>query len=169
LMAHGVIFTDYNQQGGPRGAGKAESVNMGMLMEQRKWGAGTILFRQMFSAESLTCRTPDSLSFFRRARRTMANNSSIISTGTICLRNWPCFTRCRSRKKSPGNFTADHRLSLPWARPHISTACRFPNCRWLLSATTCRTRRIPAWSGHDRICDRPRQAGSLVVQRPRAE
>ena len=27
LMAHGVIFIDYNQQGGPRGAGKAESVN----------------------------------------------------------------------------------------------------------------------------------------------
>jgi len=27
LMAHGVIFVDYNQQGGPRGAGKAESVN----------------------------------------------------------------------------------------------------------------------------------------------
>ena len=32
LMAHGVIFTDYNQQGGPRGEGKAESVNWGMLM-----------------------------------------------------------------------------------------------------------------------------------------
>lgn len=29
LMAHGVIFIDYNQQGGPRGAGKAESVNRG--------------------------------------------------------------------------------------------------------------------------------------------
>ena len=27
LMAHGMIFVDYNQQGGPRGAGKAESVN----------------------------------------------------------------------------------------------------------------------------------------------
>ena len=34
LMAHGVIFVDYNQQGGPRGAGKAESVNWLMLMEQ---------------------------------------------------------------------------------------------------------------------------------------
>ena len=34
LMAHGVIFTDYNQQGGPRGEGKAESVNWGMGMEQ---------------------------------------------------------------------------------------------------------------------------------------
>ena len=40
LMAHGVIFTDYNQRGSPRGAGKAESVNWGMLMEQHKWGAG---------------------------------------------------------------------------------------------------------------------------------
>lgn len=57
-MAHGVIFADYNQQGGPRGAGKAESVNWGMLMEQHKWGAGTILFRQMFSGESLTSPHP---------------------------------------------------------------------------------------------------------------
>ena len=58
LMAHGDIFVDYNQQGGPRGAGKAESVNWGMLMEEHKLGAGTILFRQMFSAESLTSPHP---------------------------------------------------------------------------------------------------------------
>jgi hypothetical protein len=58
LMAHGVIFADYNQQGGPRGAGKAESLNWGMLMEQHKLGTGTILFRQMFSAESLTSPHP---------------------------------------------------------------------------------------------------------------
>lgn len=58
LMAHGVIFTDYNQQGGPRGEGKAESVNWGMLMEQHKLGGGTILLRQMFSAESLTSPHP---------------------------------------------------------------------------------------------------------------
>ncbi|HLV85458.1 MAG TPA: hypothetical protein VKV39_00675 [Candidatus Sulfotelmatobacter sp.] len=58
VMAHGSIFIDYNQQGGPRGAGKAESVNWGMLMEQHKLGAGTILFRQMFSAESLTSPHP---------------------------------------------------------------------------------------------------------------
>jgi hypothetical protein len=58
LMAHGVIFTDYNQQGGPRGEGKAESVNWGMLMEEHALGAGTILFRQMTSAESLTSPHP---------------------------------------------------------------------------------------------------------------
>jgi hypothetical protein len=58
LMAHGVIFADYNQQGGPRGEGKAESMNWGMFMEQHKLGAGTILFRQMFSAESLTSPHP---------------------------------------------------------------------------------------------------------------
>jgi hypothetical protein len=58
LMAHGAVFLDYNQQGGPRGAGKAESVNWGMLMEQHKVGKGTILFRQMFSAESLTSPHP---------------------------------------------------------------------------------------------------------------
>src|SRR5580765_1519471 len=58
FMAHGAIFVDYNQQGGPRGTGKAESVNWGMLMEQHKLGRGTILFRQMFSAESLTSPHP---------------------------------------------------------------------------------------------------------------
>jgi hypothetical protein len=58
LMAHGVIFVDYNQQGGPRGVGKAESVNWGMTMEQHKLGKGTILFLQMFSAESLTSPHP---------------------------------------------------------------------------------------------------------------
>jgi len=58
LMAHGVIFAGYNQQGGPRGEGKAESVNWGMLMEQHRLGGGTILFRQMLSAESLTSPHP---------------------------------------------------------------------------------------------------------------
>jgi len=58
FMAHGVVFMDYNQQGGPRGVGKAESVNWGMLMEQHRLGKGTILFRQMFSAESLTSPHP---------------------------------------------------------------------------------------------------------------
>jgi len=50
-MAHGVIFAGYNQQGGPRGEGKAESANWGMLMEQHALGSGTMLFRQMLSAE----------------------------------------------------------------------------------------------------------------------
>jgi hypothetical protein len=58
LMAHGVLFVTYNQQGGPRGAGKAESVNWLMVMEQHKLGKGTLLFRQMFSAESLTSPHP---------------------------------------------------------------------------------------------------------------
>lgn len=58
LMAHGVVFLTYNQQGGPRGAGKAESVNWLMLMEQHTLGGGTLLFRQMFSAESLTSPHP---------------------------------------------------------------------------------------------------------------
>src|ERR1700690_1806466 len=54
LMAHGMVFLTYNQQGGPRGEGKAESVNYLMFMQQHSLGKGTILFRQMFSAESLT-------------------------------------------------------------------------------------------------------------------
>ena len=58
VMAHGVVLLDYNQQGGPRGAGKAESVNWLMFMEQHRLGKGTILFREMFSAESLTSPHP---------------------------------------------------------------------------------------------------------------
>ena len=58
LMAHGVIFLGYNQQGGPRGAGKAESVNWGMVIEEHKLGSGTIRFKQMFSAELLTSPHP---------------------------------------------------------------------------------------------------------------
>ena len=58
LMAHGTLFATYNQQGGPRGEGKAESVNYLMLMEQHRLWRGTILFREMFSAESLTSPHP---------------------------------------------------------------------------------------------------------------
>jgi hypothetical protein len=58
LMAHGVIFATYNQQGGPRGEGKAESTNYFMFMEQHKLWGGTLLFREMFSAESLTSPHP---------------------------------------------------------------------------------------------------------------
>ena len=58
LMAHCALFLTYNQQGGPRGEGKAESVNYLMLMEQHRLGTGTILFREMLSAESLTSPHP---------------------------------------------------------------------------------------------------------------
>src|SRR5579863_7959392 len=59
LMMHGVIFADYNQQGGPRGGGgKAEAVNLAMGMEQHALGSGTILLRQMLSAETLTSPHP---------------------------------------------------------------------------------------------------------------
>jgi hypothetical protein len=58
LMFHGVVFLTYNQQGGPRGEGKAESVNYLMFMEQHRLGSGTLLLREMFSAESLTSPHP---------------------------------------------------------------------------------------------------------------
>jgi hypothetical protein len=58
IMAHGSLFLTYDQQGGPRGEGKAESVNYLMLMEQHRLGSGTLLFREMFSAESLTSPHP---------------------------------------------------------------------------------------------------------------
>ena len=58
FMIHGNVFLTYNQQGGPRGAGKAESVNYAMFMEQHGLWGGTLLLREMFSAESLTSPHP---------------------------------------------------------------------------------------------------------------
>jgi hypothetical protein len=58
LMFHGTVFITYNQQGGPRGEGKAESTNYLMTMQQHRLGSGTLLLRQMFSAESLTSPHP---------------------------------------------------------------------------------------------------------------
>jgi len=58
FMVHGNVFLTYNQQGGARGPGKAESANYVMFMEQHRLGSGTILFREMFSADSLTSPHP---------------------------------------------------------------------------------------------------------------
>ena len=58
LMAHGELFVGYNQQGGPLGAGKLESQNWLMLMQEHKLGAATLQLRQMLSAEPLTTPHP---------------------------------------------------------------------------------------------------------------
>jgi len=58
LMAHGNLFLTFNHQGGRRGAGKFESMNWAMFMEQHALGRGTIEFRQMFSAEALSAPHP---------------------------------------------------------------------------------------------------------------
>jgi hypothetical protein len=58
LMFHGNFFLTYNQQGGPRGVGKAQSSNWLMMMQQHSVGKGTIEFRQMLSAEPLTTPHP---------------------------------------------------------------------------------------------------------------
>jgi mono/diheme cytochrome c family protein len=54
LMVHGDLKLTYNQQGGPRGVGKAESMNWLMVMAERKAGPGQLMLRGMFSAEPLT-------------------------------------------------------------------------------------------------------------------
>lgn len=58
LMAHGNVFLEFNDQGGPRGSGKVQSENWLMLMEQHKAGRGTLQLRQMLSAEPLTAPHP---------------------------------------------------------------------------------------------------------------
>jgi len=58
LMAHANAFVTYNQQGGPAGVGKLESVNWVMLMEQHRLGKANFELRQMFSAEPFTAPKP---------------------------------------------------------------------------------------------------------------
>lgn len=58
LMGHALVFFTYNQQGGPRGAGKMQSMNWAMFMEQHKLGRGTLTFHEMLSAEPLTTPHP---------------------------------------------------------------------------------------------------------------
>ncbi|HUK87612.1 MAG TPA: hypothetical protein VLT85_08110 [Terriglobales bacterium] len=58
FMVHGNLVAGYNQQGGPRGAGKAQAMDFAMFMERHKLGRGTVEFRQMLSAEPLTAPHP---------------------------------------------------------------------------------------------------------------
>jgi hypothetical protein len=58
LMAHTNIIVGFNHQGGPRGAGKAQSQSWLMLMQHHSLGRGAIEFRQMLSAEPLTTPHP---------------------------------------------------------------------------------------------------------------
>ncbi len=58
FMIHGNLVAGYNQQGGPRGAGKAQAMDFVMFMERHKLGRATLEFRQMLSAEPLTVPHP---------------------------------------------------------------------------------------------------------------
>src|SRR5262249_2614670 len=54
VMLHGTAFAGYNQQGGLRGIGKAESQNWLMAMAERQLGPGRLRLRAMVSAEPFT-------------------------------------------------------------------------------------------------------------------
>jgi hypothetical protein len=58
VMLHGNLFVTSNNQGGPRGASKLESMSMAMLMEQKQVGRGMLIFREMFSGDALTVPHP---------------------------------------------------------------------------------------------------------------
>ncbi len=58
LMAHGVIFVDYNQQGARAARARPTPSTGAFGWSSTSLGAGTILVRQMFSAESLTSPPP---------------------------------------------------------------------------------------------------------------
>lgn len=54
LMLHGAGFLTDQQQTGARGFDKLFSTNWAMAMAQRRWGAGTLTLRSMFSLEPAT-------------------------------------------------------------------------------------------------------------------
>jgi hypothetical protein len=58
VMLHGNLFVTSNNQGGPRGESKLESMSMAMFMEQKQVGRGMLIFRQMFSGDALTVPHP---------------------------------------------------------------------------------------------------------------
>ena len=65
FMFHGELILGYDQQGGPRGVGKAFSTNWLMMMQQHKVGKGTIEFREMLSGEPLTIPRPGMPTLFQ--------------------------------------------------------------------------------------------------------
>lgn len=58
LMAHGNAFVTYNQQPRPVSAGKFESQNWIMLMEQQQMSIATVTFKEMLSAEPFSAPKP---------------------------------------------------------------------------------------------------------------
>jgi hypothetical protein len=170
LMAHGVIFVDYNQQGGPRGEGKAESVNVAMLMEQHRLGAGTILFREMFSAESLTSPHPGFPELFQTGEtyhgaalvdhqhphNVFAELALFYQLPLTEKVSWE-FYGGPSAEPALGPVTYIHRASaaeLPLAPRRASFAGLYAH---------------QLWRGHHGIHDRSDQAGGFGLQRARAQ
>jgi len=100
VMAHGVIFLTYNQQGGPRGAGKAESVNWLMAMEQHRLGRGIPGF--------LNCSRP--------VRPITVSRWSTTSIPTMCSPSCQRHSLCPSPSMCRGCFMAGHRPNLPLGR-----------------------------------------------------
>jgi hypothetical protein len=122
-----------------------------MLMEQHKWGAGTILFRQMFSAESLTSPHPGFPELFQTGETYHGQQLVDHQHPHNLFAKLAMLYTLPVTEKISWNSTADRRQSQRWGRSRICIACRFQNCRWLLSAITCRIRRIQAleWSRPD--------------------
>src|SRR3954468_3178105 len=58
FMFHGELMLGYDQQGGPRGTGKAFSNNWLLMMQQHPRGPAPAEVREMLSAEPLTTPHP---------------------------------------------------------------------------------------------------------------
>ncbi len=114
LMFHGTVFITYNQQGGPRGEGKAESTNYLMTMQQHRLGSGTLLLRQMFSAESLTSPHPGFPELFQTGETYHGQPLVDHQHPHNVFAELAALYTCRSMRKLPGCSMEARRLSPRW-------------------------------------------------------
>jgi hypothetical protein len=142
LMAHGVVFLTYNQQGGPRGVGKAESVNWLMFMEQHRLGKGTLLFREMLSAESLTSPHPGFPQIFQTGETYHGAPLVDHQHPHNVFAELSGYYSLPVAKTFPGNSTADQPRSRRSVRSCTCTGHPLRNCRRRPWVITCRIRRI---------------------------
>jgi len=94
-------------------------------MEQHKLGSGTILLRQMFSAESLTRRIPAFRSCFRRARLIMASRWWITSIRTMFSRKLSALYTLPLSEKVSWDYMAPVGGAGAWSRHLYSPYFRF--------------------------------------------
>jgi len=165
LMAHGTIFVTYNQQGGPRGEGKAESVNYLMTMEQHRLGRGKLLLRQMFSAESLTSPHPGFPELFQTGETYHGE--------PLVDHQHPhnVFAELAALYTVPINGKISWLLyGGPSAEPALgnlsSSGIGFGESVCAAEPSLAGFHAHKFWRGHDRLCHFEIQAGGVGLQRP---
>ena len=100
-MQDGIVFAEFNHQGGDRGVTEFTAPNWWMGMASRETAQGRITLTSMCSLEPATVGREGYRELFQRARRSTASRSSTISIRTISSRSSRRCGGCRSRTR-PG-------------------------------------------------------------------